>query len=66
MGKRRLQLDSAHQKGPEIPFHRIIMLVVGCDTGGEEVLGGIFHPQELRNWRDFHLVTQQPAVRWLN
>jgi hypothetical protein len=61
MGRRRLQIDWAHQKGPEIPFHRILMLVVGCGTGGEEVLGGIFHSQKLEM---FPLVAQQPAVLW--
>ena len=42
MDQRTPQLDSTHQKGPEIPIHRILMLVVGCCTGGEETLGGIF------------------------
>jgi hypothetical protein len=37
------------------------MLVVGCGTGGEEVLGGIFHSQKLEM---FPLVAQQPAVLW--
>ena len=60
MGRRRLQIDWAHQKGPEIPFHRILMLVVGCGTGGEEVLGGIFRPQELEI---FPLVTSSAMVK---
>ena len=60
MGKQRLQLDSTHQIGPEIPFHRILMGVVGCGTGGEEVLGGIFRPQELEI---FPLVTSSAMVK---
>jgi len=42
MYKQRLPLDSAHQEGPEIPFHGILMLVGGCCIGGEISLGGIF------------------------
>jgi hypothetical protein len=36
------------------------MGVVGCGTGGEEVLGGIFHPQELEI---FPLVTSSAMVK---
>ena len=42
MDKQSLQLDLAHQKGPEIPLHGIIVLVGGYCTGGEISLGGIF------------------------
>ena len=38
----RLQLDSAPQKGPEIPLDGILMIVGDCCTGGEISLGGIF------------------------
>jgi len=36
------QLNLAHPKGSEIPFHIILMAVGGCCTGGEVGLGGIF------------------------
>ena len=61
MDNQRLQRDSAHQINPEIPFHGILIVVVGCGTGGEEVPRGIFHSQELEI---FPLVAQQPAVLW--
>jgi hypothetical protein len=41
-GKSRLQLDLAHLKGSEIPFHRMLMVVGGCCTSGEVGLGRIF------------------------
>ena len=41
-GKSRLQLDLAHLKGSEVPFHRMLMVVGGCCTGGEVGLGRIF------------------------
>jgi len=45
MDKQRLQPDLTHQKGPELPFHRILMIVVGCCTGGEEVWEEFFTPK---------------------
>ena len=36
------QLNLAHPKGSEIPFHRILMAVGGCCTGGEVSLGNIY------------------------
>ena len=46
--KRRPQRDSAHQIGPEIPIHRILMVVVSCCTWGEDVWAEFF---ALRLWR---------------
>jgi hypothetical protein len=48
MGKQRQQQDSAYQIGPEIPLHGILMIVVSCCTGGEDVWADFF---TLRNWR---------------
>jgi hypothetical protein len=42
MGKRRPQKDSAHQIVPEIPLHGILMVVVSCCTGGEDVWAEFF------------------------
>src|SRR5271154_3533803 len=61
--KRRPQQDSAHQVGPEITLHRILMVVVSCCTWGEDVWGGIFCPQTLEM---FWPTLQQPAELWTN
>jgi hypothetical protein len=37
------------------------MVVMGCGTGGEQVLGGNFYSQKLEM---FPLVAQQPALLW--
>jgi hypothetical protein len=49
------QLNLAPPKGSEIPFHRILMAVGGCCTGGEVGLGGTFTCGIF----DLLLVTQQ-------
>src|SRR5271155_5363556 len=48
MGKWRPQQDSVHQIGPEIPLHGILMVVVSCCTGSEDVWAEFF---TLRNCR---------------
>ena len=52
MDKWRAQLDLAHQMGPEIPLHGILMVVVSYFTGGEEVWAEFF---ALKNWTYFRL-----------
>jgi hypothetical protein len=50
MDKWKPQLDSLHKNGLEIPLHKILMVVVGCCTGGEEVWAEFFN---IRNWGCF-------------
>ena len=44
MDKQRLQRDSAHQLSPENPYYGILMVVVGCCRGREEVRAEFFTP----------------------
>ena len=47
MEKWRPQRDSALQVGPETSLHGILMVVVSCCTGGEEVWAEFF---TFTNW----------------
>jgi hypothetical protein len=60
MGKRRPQKDSAHQIVPEIPIHGILMVVVSCCTGREDVWAEFFTLEM------FWPAWQQPAELWTN
>ena len=64
MGKRRPQQDSAHHMGPEIPIHRILMVVVSCCTGGEEVWAE-FSPSEIGDVFTCSSTTSTAMVKWM-
>ena len=42
-----LQLDSAHQIGPETTLQSILIVVESGGTVGKTKAGGIFHPRKL-------------------
>lgn len=63
MDKKRLRLDSAHQRGLETPFHDVLIVVGTWFTGGRNKFGAELLPAEFETtW----LVAQEPRDPWTN
>ena len=66
MDKQRSQRASMHWKGPEIPFNRILMTVIGVSTCGEVCMSGIL---KIGNWKCFFFAcratTGDAMAKWM-